>query len=358
MAIVLGPASALCDRLSPRGDLYDVRKGALEMGGEGYGCALAAAFRLPRGLWREAHRQNLGVWVLQGATAANGVVVADLSGTEIEAGELAADVLGALGRTGARSYRYGRVIPYNDVWTRDTVVLPGIGTQQSPSARVVASAHDRLVAATLVTREPIDGFDLTELTRGSTAVSETRSLGELVDGGGIRLQSGSRIADEETDPTGSLRILSATNAARELWIDPLVAADRYAHAARTERGDVVFAANPTPRAMVDEIGGALVASPSRILRLDPLLAGIGPRALAAAINDLPATTEWRAWPIPRVPTSQIGNLEDALGRIADHHAAVRKHEAAAAELTASLIQGVVAGSVTLGAPSTKKMKAG
>src|SRR6478752_1762794 len=78
IAIVIGPASALCDRL--RGDLYDARKASLEMGGQDYGCALIASFRLPRGFWREAHRQSLGVWVLRGSAAASAAIVADVSG--------------------------------------------------------------------------------------------------------------------------------------------------------------------------------------------------------------------------------------------------------------------------------------
>lgn len=205
VAIVLGPASALCDRL--RGDLYDARKRVLEMGGQDYGCALAAAIRLPRGLWREAHRQTLGVWVLLGATAASAVMVADLSGTHVDAEELASDLAGALAQTGARAYRYGRVIPYNDVWTRDTVVVAGITAQQALHGAASTSAHDRVVEATLVTGSPVNGFDLPTLRRGTPSVTTARSLGELIENGSIRIQNGCRIADEDLDDAGSLRVL-------------------------------------------------------------------------------------------------------------------------------------------------------
>lgn len=347
-AIIVGPATALCDRLV--GGLYDARRKTLEMG------ALAAAFKLPRGLWREAHRQNLGLWVLRGGAAATGVLVADLSGREFDPGELADDVLGALEQTGARAYRYGRVVPYNDVWTRDTVVLPGISAALSTSTGPT-SAHDRLIEATLVTREQVGGFDVPMVQKSGTTRPVPRSLGELVDAGVITIQSGSRISAGHLDPEGSVPVLSADPSAPQGRIDALVAADHYSHAARTEPGDVVFAASPVPRALVDAEGGSRVASPSRILRVDTLRASIGPRALAAAINEMANSSEWKTWPIPNVPRAQIQELEDALGGVLDHLAELRRHEEAATNVITNLIQGVAEGSVALGLSTTER-KAG
>lgn len=346
--IVLGPATALCDRLAA--GLYDARRKTLEMG------ALIAAFKLPRGLWREAHRQSLGLWVLRGGAAASGVLVADLSGREVDPGELANDILGALQQTGARAYRYGRVVAYNEVWTRDTVVLPGIGAVL-PASTGSSSAHDRLIQATLVSREQVNGLDLSVVEQRGTTRPVPRSLGELVDAGAIKIQSGSRISGEHLDPEGSIRVLSADRSVPEGRIDPLVAADRYAHAARTEPGDVVFTASPRPHAIIDEEGGSRVASPSRILRVDSLRAGIGPRAITAAINDLANSPEWRTWPVPGVPRAQIQPLEDALGGVLDHLAELRRHEEAAINIITNLIQGVAEGSVALGSSTTER-KAG
>lgn len=352
IAIVIGPASALCDRL--RGDLYDARKASLEMGAQDYGCALIASFRLPRGFWREAHRQSLGVWVLRGSAAASAAIVADVSGVSIEASELAADLLGALEQSGARAYRYGRALPYAAVWTGDTVVPPGIGAQ--PAGAVAATtAYDRLISSTLVTREPVPGFDLPEARSATPTPNATRSLGELVEAGAIRRQSGSRIAEDDLDPSGSVPVIMAEGG-EPRWIDRLVEAQRYRSAIHTEPGDVVFSTSP-PRAIVDEVGGAIVASPSRILRPDPTRAGIGPRALAATINRLEGNTEWKTWPIPKFPAGQVERVEEAVGDVAEHLVEIRKHEAAAADLITSLIHGVAAGSVTLDAPDTEK-KAG
>lgn len=355
VAIILGPASSLCDRLT--GDLYRQRKETLQVGGDDFGFALAAALKLPRGYWREAHRQCLGLWVLQGATKSDGVVVADLSGRDVDAAELADDILGALERTAARAYRYGRVLAYTEVWTRDTVVLPGIGAAGGSASASGTSVLDRLIAASLVTRERIEGFDIVADQQNAAGPVARRSLGELADSGIVKVHRGSRIADEHTDSRGSIRILSADPTVPERRIDPLVEADHYSHAGRTEPGDVVFVASPRPHALVDEEGGSLVASPSRVLRVGDVRAGVGPHSLAAAINNLAESTEWRTWQIPFVPRVQLSALEDALARATDYMAGLRRREAVVAELMNHLIQGVAEGSVALGSPPTEK-KAG
>ncbi len=346
VAIILGPASALCDRLTR--DLYEARRATLEMG------SLVAALKLPRGMWRAAHRQPLGLWVLRGGTPRHGALVADVSGLTTDTEELAADILGALEQTHARAYRYGRVVTYNDVWARDTVVPPGIGAVTALAPRPTSS-YDALVEATLVTREPVEGIDVTAAPGDAGARPAPRSLGELVDSKAVRLQNGSRFAPEDLDAGGSIRVLTVDGRDFSWSIDPLVAADRYPHAVRTEPGDVVFSTSP-PRAVVDEEGGSRVASPSRILRVDPERAGIGPRALAAAITQLAASSEWKTWPVPAVPRDQVSALEEALGSITDHLAELRRREVAATSVMTHVLRGVAEGSVTL--PPLVNKKAG
>ncbi len=350
VAVVVGSASALCDRLT--GDRYEARRATLEMGGGGTGGALVAAFKLPRGLWREAYRQSLGLWVLSADSPAVGVVVADLSGRSIDPVGLADDVLGALEQTGARAYQYGRSVRYAEVWTRDTVVLPGIGAVPSVE-NISESAYADAVEATLVTRDGIAGLDIDLLARVGATRSAARSLGELVDRRVVKLQSGCRISTKHLDPAGSIPVLSADPDIPAGHLDALTAADNYSHAVRTEPGDVVFSTSP-PRAFVDEEGGARVMSPSRILRIDRDRAGIGPRALAAAINAMAGSTEWRAWPIPLVPQSEMGNVESALGEALQYLKTLRRNEQAAESLITNLIQGVADGSVALGSSTTER----
>ncbi len=354
VAIILGAATVLCDRLT--GSLYEFRRKTLAMGEASGNGPLAAAVRLPRGLWQEAHRQSLGLWVLRGGQPATGVMVADLSGSPFESSELADDVFGALEQTTARAYRYGRVIPYKEVWTRDTVVAQGIGAATRAST-ASSSAFDGVVEATLVTREPIRGFDVPQATRSATSPSAHRSLGELVETKAITLHHGTRIPIDHQDPNGTLQVLSADPNTPQFRLDRLAAAKHYGYAVLTEPGDVVFTASPTPLALVDEIGGSLVACPSRILRIQSSRTGIGPHALAAVINETATSREWKTWPVPHIPQEQVDSVENCLKQALEHHAELRRREDAMHTLIANLIHGVAEGSVAL-RPSHTERKAG
>jgi hypothetical protein len=110
---------------------------------------------------------------------------------------------------------------------------------------------------------------------------------------------------------------------------------------------VVFVEKPRPTARVDDRGGSLVASPSRILRLSPM-AGIGPHAVAAIINQLPdEANEWQAWSVPVLDAAAADQLEDALTAAADYEALVRSRLDAVHDLIKAMIAGVATGAVTL-----------
>jgi hypothetical protein len=83
VAMLIGSAAALSDEIA--GQLQNRRAGALRVAN------LVAAMRLPRGLWREAHRQSLAVWVCVGGARAERPWVADLGAVEhIELTDVAA----------------------------------------------------------------------------------------------------------------------------------------------------------------------------------------------------------------------------------------------------------------------------
>lgn len=339
--IIIGPAAALCDRLT--GQAYEMRRGTLELG------TLAAAVKLPRGLWLHAHRHSLGLWVLLGGRTAQMAMVTDLSSVDVDPTDLADDVLGALAQTPDRAYRYGRRVPYAGVWTKDTVVPQGIRSV-SPAPQN-GSAHDRVVEASLVTGKPLTGFDL-PVSRGAASVtSAPRTLGALVDAKAIRLIRGTRFSADHLNEAGTIPVLSAGSPTRR--IDPLTAESRYGHATRTEPGDVIFTASPRPEAVVDTDGGSRVAYPSRILRATPK-ADIGPHALAAVINTDATGTDWRVWPIPHIAAEQVPILEATLATAAEHLAELqRRHDMLSGALT-DLIHGVTEGSVTLLPHPTRK----
>jgi hypothetical protein len=348
IALVLGAASALCDPL--RGKLARLRSDTLEMG------RLVAALRLPRGMRRAAYRQSLGLWILEGGASRERLVVADFVGESIDVNDLASDVAAALEQVSSRSYRYGRLIRRQEAQGRAAVVATGIRAVRLAGAD--SSTHgDRVTAATLVTREPLDGFDVLVTPKPPATATTPRSLGEMVAARRIELLSGSRVNVEHAEPSGTIRVLSADPASQELQIDPLIAAERYRHAKRTRPGDIVFVDRPRPSALVDDLGGSLVRAPSRILRL-PSGAGIGPRALAEVINHLPDDAgEWGTWSIPSLAPDQINDVEQTLADAEIYAAELRRRESAMNELITNLIQGLAVDGLTITSPTTNK-KAG
>lgn len=348
IALVLGAASALCDPL--RGEMARLRSDTLDMG------RLVAALRLSRGMRRAAHRQSLGVWILKGDGNRQRLAVADLGGESVDVTDLASDVAAALEQSSSRSYRYSRLILRKEAQGRAAVVATGIRAVRLAGAD--SSTHsDRVTAATLVTREPLVGFDVLVTPKPPATATTPRSLGEMVATRRIELLSGCRVDIKHAESSGTIRVLTADPVSKELHIDPLVAAERYRHAKRTRPGDIVFVDRPRPSALVDAVGGSLVRAPNRILRLPPG-AGLGPRALAEVINHLPDEAgEWGTWSIPGLAPDQIDDVERTLAAAEIYAAELRRRENAMDELITNLIQGLAVDGLTITSPTPNK-KAG
>lgn len=348
LAVVLGSAATLCDLL--RGD--DERNRAQTLRTE----SLAVALRLPRGMWREAHRQALGLWVCAGRGFTQRPLVADLSGLtrrELALDDLATDVTGALAQPGRRAFRYLRPHDLPPILSSHAPVVPRGVLAMRLATTEVEHHVDRVNQATLETREPITGFDVLAAKAPGSMLLRRRSLAELKELGHLRLLRGSRLDLSHDDPAGSVKVLSATEPQPLMRLDPFDAAKLYPRAARTEPGDVIFAEKPRPCAHVDDHGGSLVASPSRVLRISQQ-AGVGPHAVAAIINRLPAeTAEWEAWNVPILDSTEVEKLEEALAAATDHETTLRRHLAATGELVAAMIDGVAAGAVTVSTRTTE-----
>ncbi|WP_342802097.1 hypothetical protein [Nocardia sp. No.11] len=353
IAVIIGSAAALCDAIPRVGKRQDSLEGkrAETLGSGG----LMAAFKLPRGLWKQAHRQALGIWVFHGGAKTSLPTVADLGTirpTDLDHDALAADVAAAFGdRTDreARAYRYGKEVPLSDIRAGHAVVAPGALAVRLRAPETIDDLN-LVYTATLVTAEPDPGFDV---HAGSTANSSEivqRPLSELSRLGLLHLRTGNRINPAHSDPNGTVTVLSAHNGAEVFRLDPLDAQRHYPRANRTEPGDVVFGDHP-PRAIVDPVGGSRVMSPSRILRLTPH-AGIGPYALATLINDQPEhNTDWRTWTVPRLPAEESERLESVLAEAADYTRRLRARQDAMEDLCRALISGIGAGTVSLGVPA-------
>lgn len=345
IAIVLGPAAVLCDAL--RGDLEQNRSQTLRSGN------LVLALRLPRGLWQEAHRQPLGLWVCAGGVSRDRALVADLAAVadnEFDAGDLVADVAGALESERARAYRYLRPHDLTQILSSRLAVVPR-GIRALQLATKDAKEHlARINAATLTTSAPVPPFDILADTAPGSMLLRRHSLGELSDRKQVVVKRGSRIDHEHAHPAGSVPVVSASVGGELFGLDPLDAERLYPRAARTEPGDVVFTERPSPAAFVDDVGGSMVASPSRILRIKPRT-GIGPHTTAATISRRSDdTAEWRTWNVPIVDAELVEQLEHALIAATQYETRLRKHLAAAHDLVSAMIDGVAAGAVTLTVP--------
>lgn len=343
VAVLVGPAEVLTDSL--RGELQHRRASILRVGN------VVAAIRLPRGLRREAHRQTLAIWVCLGAAEVNHPWVADLGAVEeLELTDLGADVAGALAQSEDRAYRYASRIGLAAVLVSGPLVPRGI---KAPMLRAAEATGDveRVHAATLVTTEPLAPLDVLVRSSHGRLRLRHRSLGELHDDNQLNVKRGNRINGEGASPDGTVAVLPI-ELSGGIAFDPLDAEQLYPRAVRTERGDVVFVERPRPRAWVDNRGGAMVASPARILRLSHT-AEFGPRLLAAIINDsAPSGSEWQTWVVPELAREEADRIERALDEIERFEAEVQRRLDAVNELTKALIDGVAAGALTLDAEST------
>ncbi|GAA4701392.1 hypothetical protein [Phytohabitans rumicis] len=339
VGVVIGPASALCEPL--RGDDERFRAKMLRPG------RLVAAMRLPRGMWREAHRQALGIWVCTGDRTTDRPMVADLGAfppADVAVEDVAADISGALTGDGRRAFRYLRVADLANILTGSPIVPQGV---RAPRLKASSDDHlDRVQAAALVTAEPQPPLDVLVTAAPGTMVLRQRSLGELRDAGQLDVLRGSRIDSKDGVADGSVPVLSADGAMDDVALDPFDAPRLYPRASRTEPGDVIFVGSASPHARVDERGGALVASPSRILRLRSG-AGVGPHTMAAIINHQASTSEWRTWSVPRLDSDAAEALEAALADASTYGAALRERQAALHDLITALIDGVAAGAVSV-----------
>lgn len=344
VAIVIGGASLLGDRLT--GALEKNRARVLRLG------HLALAVRLPRGLWKEAHRQALGLWVLQGSRRGQSLRVADVSAERVDVDDLCSDLTATLADTGTRAFRYARTRDLADVLAGGPIVPRGVRAVRW--GRADLSYVDQVYAATLTSNEPIPGFDVTVADAPGHVRLGRRSLGQLAEEAQIRVRHGNRIDLAHHNRNGTVGLLAADGSTDNLRFDPLDLERRYPRAVRTEPGDVVFLECPRPRARVDPHGGNLVMAPTRIIRLAPT-APLRPHLLAAVINELAAEkTEWPTWTIPDFTPQAADDLERVLAEAAERLDLLRRHERAVHDLTTSLIHGVAAGAVAIDLTTTKK----
>jgi hypothetical protein len=359
-ALVLGPASVLCDELADPA-LEKQRDLLLRLG------RLRAAVRLPAGLVTGRSRQRLGLWVITGQPVDDRpgdrwMATADLADQRPEARmwqDLVGDLVAAVAPTGvarAHSFRYARMV-------RTAQLLAQSGALVAPGAAPSGPVFVRPATQVLAIRELAEDLERTARPEGRLGSLVVRvgdrpggmpsaALGDLVADGRIRLLPGSRLDDDLLGREGSVRIIGppelvAMSLEAGTRVDPIALEERHPRAHRTEPGDVVFAAAPRPRAVVDHEGMAVARYPARILRCRPGT-GLVPEAVAAALVALPdAARAWRTWQVPLVDPADAAALGAALRGIEEEREAAQRRLALLDALATRLIDATATRAVAL-----------
>lgn len=346
-AVVVGPSSALTDRLRDR-DAAAVRGDLLRSD------RVRAVVRLPAGLRPSRSRSRTGLWCLGPPQSDEPVAItADLVDETLDSttsAELVTDLVAGVrgGRALAEhAFRFARSLPARVLRARtgDLVERPPHPSRLPVTADLlarVAAAVGRLgplpATAPVVTAAP-----------EGRSVEPATTLGAALERREVRVLPGLRLRAEHIDPAGAVRLLGSdelAGARPSRRADRLVLADTYPGHALTLPGDVVFCTGPRPMALVDRDGGAVVTYPAKVVRArDTRLV---PAVLAADIAAQPATARaWKGWTVRRVPADRAHVLAAMLDDLARQREIVADRLDALTALATVLTDGAVSGALDL-----------
>ena len=327
LGVLLGPAALLTDVIrDPR--LEVLRDQQLRDG------VVRAAVRLPRNLYRKAPRQNQALWIVSSvAEPGRPVASADLGSLDastVDPIDLANDLVAAAGVP--RNHHFSYLVPraVADLLAARRVVAPGVRADQlAVHANPQGEFQDRVRRL----NEHLPQLAVFERNAPVTR-SIRRTIRALQTQGHLVIRSGTRLRRDWASDTGTVTTFGVAD-----WdgirFDQLDLAAHVPHARRTEAGDVVFTCGP-PRATVDRVGGHLIASPARVLRLRAH-APIGPHTLAAQINELASTArDAEAW---TVRVDLAADLEIKFAAIADLRADLLSRIQSLDHITHLLVDG-------------------
>lgn len=335
--LVIGPSRVLSERLTGESELQ--RSQTLRLG------RVRAIVRLGTGLAPARVRQPLALWVI-GADqrdlpiAERRTMVADLGSATLDTParqDLVSDLAASLGDPRdihAHAFRFAHLVPTSTLLadggpltSRARSAVPG-GTS-APDPDTLVRAERLLEEITAQSQPDIQrvpgGAPPISLGAGTHRAATWTTVEALLAEGSLRYLPGTRLPAEELGPQG-LRVLDTPPPDPDGETDPgdrprvightdqLRFAARHPGAQLTEPGDVVFRTGPTPSAVVDRIGSAVVRTPARVLRIAPG-SGLVPEVLA---EDLAAARSgsWRSRPVRRLAPDTAHGLATALGGLA------------------------------------------
>lgn len=354
--IVLAPASLLSDTLTDP-HLDDVRSDLLRSG------RLRAIVRLPAGLVPARTRQAQALWVLGPAhssvpIAERWTLVADLSDIPLS-DDVVQDLVGDLAvcmataaTIRAHAMRFARLV-------LTSMLLGGRGdlVRQHAAPEQADAAQRAVRVDLLVAQLNADSAEPRALQLRVEVGSEAPSaatIQTLLAQGHLHYLKGARLdpslLNAKNDgarvlgvPELAHNIATSAGSAAPRYINRLVLAAANPGTRFTEPGDVVFTTGPTPAALVDALGGAVVEYPARVLRISPAdPGGLMPEVTAADINAA-ESKDWRRWTLRRLTFAASQNLRPVLAELDTQRADAELRLQRLNELTTLIRDGVSSG---------------
>jgi hypothetical protein len=361
--VVVGPARALVDGLrAPRTGPGRPRRGELGQSAAARqrddilrSNRVRAIVHLPPGCVVRSPRQRLAMWCLGPSAeqrAESRVLTADLADTALTddvIDDLVTDVTAAVqggSALGAHALRFGRPEFTRTLLTRSgSLVAPLPHGGRAEAAATLSARIDDGVAQVAA---PLPPAPAPQVVARQGAGPSVTTIGAALARREMRLLRGHRLNAPITPSERGARIIDpaviAGGVART--IDRLELAARFPQTSYTEPGDIVFCTSPRPAAIVDDVGGSVVAYPARVLRSrSPRLV---PAVVASDINARPPDARaWRTWTIRQTSPEQADALASHLAEITRYRAELARRFDDLDDLAAALVQGVADGSLDL-----------
>lgn len=348
--LAVGPAALLTDVLEEPEE--SARDELLRSG------AVRAVIQLPSGVLHPGQRERMALWLLCGSAGrrrGGPVRVGDMSGVEFTdanrrnlLGDLLATADGGWGHvfTLLRPVAQANLVAEPGPLVRPVRVdAPLIGATPVEDAARMQQLYDTLAETlppwrggfTAVVEDP----GRLRAERVSLGAAIDRRMGEPL----LRLRRGRRLPEL---PAGDLARWTATDIATGTpsSTDRLALTAAVPDHELTEPGDVVFTVHPTPAAVVDRRGGAVVAYPARVLRvLDPQRLSVS--AIAAVIDAHgPRDKNWRGWLVP-LRAAGTADPEEFLTHLEGWLGLLEQWRAQTDELRSLVIGSTLSGAVTM-----------
>ncbi|MEV4252758.1 hypothetical protein AB0J52_06265 [Spirillospora sp. NPDC049652] len=356
IAVVVGPADALVDRLT---DVQEARlRSELLRSG-----MLETVVALPGGVtpYRPGYRPALWIMASNPAPKARGrALLCDISSeslTEHVGAQLTEDILfwrteGL--RLDGHDPRYGQAVTVNQLEADfgGPLVPPGPPVAQMLARRVterpalISQAELRLEQAAARDRGADDQLRCGVVARTGPQ-PRLVTIGDLIAERSIRRVKGHRIAPTHIRGDGHHAVLGPdeiTGAAPVggRRIDRLIFAADYEHASLTRPGDIVYTTTPAFALLVDRDGFNVAQFPGRVLRINPDSdRPLTPRVLAALLraarNTVRSPSAVHAiriedLSVPELEIEEVGRLDVLLGEIEDRQRLLQDQQNELAEI--------------------------